>query len=70
MINRFCSKCGSPVEMQVERVPDGQFVPLVTIDQRREISFNEGLWGEFALPHVAFKDGREVRKQGGSSDLI
>jgi hypothetical protein len=27
-------------------------------------------WGEFALPHVAFKDGREVRKQGGSSDLI
>ena len=66
MINRFCSKCGSPFEMHVERVPDGQFVPLGTIDQWREISLNEGLWGEFALPHVAFKDGREVRKQGGS----
>ena len=26
MINRFCSNCGSPVEMHVERVPDGQFV--------------------------------------------
>ena len=34
------------------------------------INLNEGLWGEFALPHVAFKDGRKVRKQGGSSDLI
>ena len=32
MINRFCSNCGSPVEMHVERVPDGQFVPLGTID--------------------------------------
>ena len=70
MINRFCSNCGSPVEMHVERVPDGQFVPLGTIDQRHTINLNEGLWGEFALPHVAFKDGREVRKQGGSSDLI
>ena len=70
MINRFCSNCGSPVEMHVERVPDGQFVPLGTIDQRHSINLNEGLWGEFALPHVAFKDGREVRKQGGSSDLL
>jgi hypothetical protein len=56
--------------MHVERVPDGQFVPLGTIDQRHSINLNEGLWGDFALPHVAFKDGREVRKQGGSSDLI
>ena len=70
MINRFCSNCGSPVEMHVERVPDGQFVPLGTIDQRHSIDLNEGLWGYFALPHVAFKDGRGVRKQGGSSDLI
>jgi hypothetical protein len=44
MINRFCSSCGSPVEMHVERVPDGQFVPLGTIDQRHSINLNEGLW--------------------------
>jgi len=70
MINRFCTKCGSPIEMLVERVPDGQFVPLGTIDQRHEITVNEGLFGEFALPHVAFKAGRKVTKRGGGSDLI
>lgn len=43
MINRFCTKCASPVEMRVERVPDGQFVPLGTIDQRQELTVNEGL---------------------------
>ncbi len=70
MINRFCTKCASPVEMRVERVPDGQFVPLGTIDQRQELTVNEGLWGQDALPHVAFKEGREVKKQGGDSDLV
>ena len=39
MTNRFCSKCASPVEMLVERVPDGQFVPLGTIDQRQNLTF-------------------------------
>ena len=70
MINRFCAKCASPVEMHAERVPDGQFVPLGTIDQRHQLTVNEGLWGQEALPHVAFKKGRKVRKQGGYSDLI
>lgn len=70
MTNRFCSKCASPVEMLVERVPDGQFVPLGTIDQRQNFDIHEGLWGQEALPHVAFKDGREVRKQGGASALV
>ena len=70
MINRFCTKCASPIEMQVERVPDGQFVPLGTIDQRQQLTVKEGLWGKEALPHVAFKKGREVRKQGGDSELI
>ena len=70
MINRFCAKCASPIEMLVERVPDGQFVPLGTIDQRQQLIVNEGLWGQAALPHVAFKKGREVKKQGGDSDLI
>ena len=54
----------------VERVPDGQFVPLGTIDQRQNLNVHEGLWGQEALPHVAFKDGREVRKQGGASELV
>jgi hypothetical protein len=53
-----------------KRVPDGQFVPLGTIDQRQQLIVNEGLWGQAALPHVAFKKGREVKKQGGDSDLI
>jgi len=70
MINRFCNQCASPVEMRVERVPDSQFVPLGTIDQRQELPVNEGLWGQEALPHVAFKAGREVKKQGGDSDLV
>jgi hypothetical protein len=56
--------------MRVERVPDGQFVPLGTMDQRQELTVNEGLWGEDALPHVAFKEGREVKKQGGDSELV
>ena len=56
--------------MCVERVPDGQFVPLGTIDQRQDLTVNEGLWGQEALPHVAFKEGREVKKQGGDSDLV
>ena len=47
-----------------------QFVPLGTIDQRRNLNVHEGLWGQEALPHVAFKYGREVRKQGGASELV
>lgn len=56
--------------MHDERIPDGQFVPLGKIDQRHSINLNEGLYGEFALAHVAFKDGREVREQRGSSEPI
>tara|TARA_B100001057_G_scaffold119919_1_gene118597 strand:+ start:164 stop:466 length:303 start_codon:yes stop_codon:yes gene_type:complete len=57
MINRFCTKCSSPIEMYVERVPDGQFVPVGTIDQQHQLTVDEGLWGQEALPHVAFKKG-------------
>ena len=56
--------------MLLERVPDGQFVPLGTIDQKQNLNVREGLWGQEALPYVAFKDGREVRKQGGASALV
>ena len=55
---------------QIQNFTDGQFVPLGTIDQRQDLTVNEGLWGQEALPHVAFKEGREVKKQGGDSDLV
>ena len=43
--------------MYVERVPNGQFVPVGTIDQQDQLTVDEGLWGQEALPHVAFKKG-------------
>ena len=43
MINRFCTKCSSQIEMYVERVLDGQFVPVGTIDQQHQLTVDEGL---------------------------